>query len=159
MREEPLRQERFEPARQDEAGQQMIEFTFTFMMIIGVMAAVILFAVLFFQQASIMHAAQTGSRHLLTYPRVPDDEDTFDTADAEAMWVITNTVPWLDWELMEITIDPPAEQRLLGTYVAVQIKYPAPLPTIELPYIITEGAFVLLPPIELSALSRRALNW
>ncbi len=137
----------------------MIEFTFTFMMLIGVMAALIMFCMLFFMQASIMHAAQTGSRHLLTFPRVPDDGVTFATADEEALWVITNTVPWLDWDLMDITIEPPAAQRVLGTYVAVQIKYDAPLPTIEIPFIITEGSFVLLPPIELSALSRRALNW
>ena len=160
MQKGTLRRQPNEPApNRDEAGQQMIEFTFTFMMIIGVMAAVIMFSILFFQQASILHAAQTGSRHLLTYPVVPDDEVTFATADEEAMWVITNTVPWLDWTLMEITIDPPAELRNVGTYVAVQIKYDAPLPEIEIPYVITEGAFYLVPPIELSALSRRALNW
>jgi len=153
------RQHRFQETERDETGQAMVEFAFTFILFIAVLMAVILFAYVFFVQASLVHSAQQGSRHLLAHPVLPSDQVTFATADAEATWVVTSSVPLLDWHEMQITIEPPVEDRVLGTYVAVRVRYNVPLPDIEVPFFLTGQTFVLLPPMQLQALSRRALNW
>jgi len=159
MQQEPSGQHLIPRAKRGQQGQAMVEFAFAFILFIVVLVAVIMFAYVFFVQASLTHAAQQGTRHLLAHPVLPGDETTFGTADAEATWVITTAVPFLDWRDMQITIEPPVEDRVLGTYVAVQIRYTVPLPEFEIPFPLTGQSFRLLPPIQLQALSRRALNW
>jgi hypothetical protein len=44
------------------------------------------------------------------------------------------------------------------TYMSVQIVYPVNNPTIEIPYLIRDGSFVLLPPISLQATARMRLD-
>ena len=147
-------------SQRDQAGQQMVEFTFTFVMLTIILMALVLFAYVFFMYASIVHAAQEGTRHLLTYPVLPHDEDRFATADEEATWVITSSAPILNWkDYMHITIERPVSQRALGTYVAVRILYDVPLPEFTVPLVFIDQSITLLPPIQLHALSRRALNW
>jgi hypothetical protein len=146
--------------QRDQAGQQMVEFTFTFVLLTIILMALVLFAYVFFMYASIVHAAQRGTRHLLTYPVLPQDEDRFATADQEAAWVITSSVPLLNWrENMHITIEPPVDERALGTYVSVRILYDVPLPQFTVPLVFSDQSITVLPPIELRAVSRRALNW
>jgi hypothetical protein len=138
----------------------MVEFAFTFILLTAILMALVLFAYVFFMYASIVHAAQEGSRHLLTYPVLPHDGDRFATADQEATWVITSSVPFLNWrDNMHITIEPPVGERALGTYISVRILYDVPLPQFTVPLVLSDGSITLLPPIELHALSRRALNW
>ena len=145
-------------ATRGQDGQQMVEFTFTFIIFVILLMAIVGFGWVFFSQATLTHAAQQGTRHLLAHPLLPDDPVTFDTADAEATWVITTSAPLLDWREMNISILPPPEDRISGSYVAVEIYYDVPLPTIEIPLGFTDDVITVLRPIRLHALSRRTLN-
>jgi hypothetical protein len=79
--------------------------------------------------------------------------------DAEITFVVTTTMPLLDWRRAQITIEPqPPEERGIGEDMSVQVAYPLNLPTIRIPYVIREGSFVLFPPITVQALSRMRLD-
>ncbi len=154
------RQETTRPinAKRDQDGQQMVEFAFTFTIFVVLLLAVVGFSWVFFSQATLVHAAQQGTRHLLAHPLLPDDPTTFDTADEEATWVITTSAPLLDWHEMTINILPPPEERISGSYVAVEIYYDVPLPTIEIPVGFTDDVITVLRPLRLHAMSKRSLN-
>jgi len=145
-------------SRRGQEGQQMVEFAFTFSMLTILLVAIVAFGWIFFSQATLVHAAQEGTRHLLAHPLLPDDQVTFDTADEEATWVITTSATLLDWREMTINIMPPPEDRIMGSYVAVEIYYDVPLPTIEIPVGFTDDVITIIRPLRLHALSRRSLN-
>jgi hypothetical protein len=145
-------------SKTDQEGQGMVELTFTFMLFVTLLGAIAILAWIFFSQASIVHATRQGTRHLMAHPVLPDNKEVFDTADAEATWVVTSSVPLLDWREMDITISPPLEERLPGTYVAIQIEYDIPLPTIEIPLGFTDDVITVVRPMRLHALSRRSLD-
>ena len=145
-------------SRTDQEGQQMVEFAFTFILFCILMVAIAIFGWVFFSQASIVHATRQGSRHLLAHPVLPDDDVTFASADAEATWVMTNSIPLMDWTAMTINISPPLEERVVGSYVAVEILYDIPLPTIEIPLGFTDDVITIVRPMRLHALSRRSLD-
>jgi hypothetical protein len=68
-------------------------------------------------------------------------------------------MPYLDWGQAAITISPqPAEDRTAGVQVSVQIIYQMNSPSINIPFVISEGGLVLLPPITLQATSRMRLD-
>jgi Flp pilus assembly protein TadG len=158
MQHKPLwKRSLFPTLRRGEDGQQMVEFAFTCVIFTMTLIAFVMFAVVFFMQASITHAAQQGSRHLYAHPLEPGDKDRFETADAEARWVITNSAPFIDWRLMTVEFSPMAD-RYSGGYVAVDVYFDVPLPTIAVPYTFTGDELVLMPPIQLHTRSRRALN-
>ncbi len=95
---------------------------------------------------------------MLTYPWEPDS-DRFANADAEITFVVTSTMPFLDWRRAQITIEPqPAEERRVGEEMSVQVAYPLNLPTIQIPYVVREGSFVLIPPISVQATSHMRLD-
>jgi len=136
----------------------MVEFTFTFIMLVILLLALVGFGWVFFSQATLVHAAQEGTRHLLAHPLLPSDPVRFETADEEATWVITSSAPLLDWREMTINIYPPPQDRVLGSYVAVDIYYDVPLPTIEIPLGFTDDVITVLRPMRLHASSKRSLN-
>src|SRR5690606_13345115 len=103
-------------------------------------------------------AARMGTRHMVSYPTVPEDPELFATADDEITYIITTAMPFLDWERAEITIFPAVDARTPGIQMSVQIVYPLDLPTIEIPYIVRPGSLVLLPPITLNAVSTMRLD-
>lgn len=141
-----------------ESGQQLIEFSFTFIMFCGLFLALIMFAYVFFAHIVINNAAREGSRHLYTHPLLPDDDTTFATADAEAQYVMTSSLPVLDWRQVNINISPPVSARVAGSYVMVEIEYDVPLPRYEFPIGWGDTRWVLIEPITLQAMSRRSLD-
>jgi len=146
------------PVRRDQGGQSLAEFALTMPLLVALLVGIMLLAWVGFCHVSIASAARMGVRHMLTYPWEPDS-DRFANVDAEITFVVTSTMPFLDWRRAQITIEPqPPDERHVGEDVSVQVAYPLNLPTIQVPYIIREGSFVLLPPITLQATSRMRLD-
>jgi hypothetical protein len=116
---------------------------------------------------SITSAARMGARHMVSYPVEPENPARFADIDSEITHVVTTAMPFLNWQVAQIAILPqPPEKRLVfnpndpsqPTYMSVEIVYPVNNPTIEIPYIIRDGSFVLLPPISLQATARMRLD-
>lgn len=144
--------------KRNEQGQQMVEFALTFTIFCLLLMALALFGTVFFSYASIVQAAREGSRHLMAHPLLPADPDTFETADQEAIWVVTNSIPLLDWRNhMTINIMPEPQYRVPGGYVAVEIHYTMELLDLNIPVIGGESVH-LLGPIHLRTMSRRSLD-
>jgi hypothetical protein len=141
-----------------ESGQQMVEFTFTFMMLIVLFMALLILGWLFYSYATITHAARDGSWHLMTHPVLPDDEDTFATADAEATWVVTRSMPLLDWGDTVVNISPPVEERVYGSYVLVEVQHTLQMPSFSIPLGFDGTVFQLGGPFQITAMSRRSLD-
>jgi len=142
-----------------ERGQGLTEFALVMPLLIALLVAIMLFAWIGFSYVSITSAARQGARHMMTY-----DADHLEhpdwpnwTIDKEIRYVVTDAMPFLDWQSAAITITPPVEERVPITTVVVHIQYPVSLPTIRIPYFFRPGAFVLLPPIVLNAESRMKL--
>ncbi len=144
--------------RADETGQQMVEFALTFTIFCALLMALALFGVVFFSYASLTNAAREGSRHLMAHPLLPADPVTFETADEEAIYVVTSSLPLLDWHNMTIQIMPEPALRVPGGYVAVQIQYTLQLLDINIPLLGGDSSIHLLGPVTLRTLSRRSLD-
>ena len=142
----------------DQNGQQMIEFTLTFMMLVALFAALLLMGWMFFSYATITSAAREGARHLMAHPTVPQDQVTFGTADEEATWVVTRSLSMLDWTQAVVNISPAVSQRVPGGYVLVEIVYTMSLPEIQIPLIVSDQVVSLGGPVQLRAMSRRSLD-
>ena len=135
-------------------------------LLIGLLVGIILLAWVGFTYVSITSAARMGTRHMVSYPVEPENPATFTDIDSEITYVVTSTMPFLNWRAAQITISPPLDERLVinpdgsgqPTYMSVQIVYPVNNPTIKIPYIIRDGSFVLLPPISLQATARMRLD-
>ncbi len=146
------------PVRRDQGGQSLAEFALTLPILVALLVAITLLAWVGFCYVSVASAARMGVRHMLTYPWEPDS-DQFADVDAEITYVVTSTMPFLDWRRAQITIEPePPDERHIGEEMSVQVVYPLNLPTIRVPYIVRDGSFVLLPPITLQATSRMRLD-
>lgn len=148
-------------------GQSLAEFALTMPLLIGLLVGIIILAWIGFTYVSITSAARMGTRHMVSYPVEPENPARFPDVDAEITHMVTSTMPFLDWRAAQITILPqPPEKRLVvnpdnpnqPNYMSVQIVYPVNNPTIEIPYIIRDGSFVLLPPISLQATARMRLD-
>jgi Flp pilus assembly protein TadG len=147
--------ERSEGSR--EQGQSLTEFALVMPLLIGLLVAIMLFAWIGFSYVSITSAARQGARHMMTYPLEPEDPDRFATIDQEITYIVTTSMPFLNWRNASITISPPVAEREPIVTVAVHIQYPVSLPTIRIPYLVRPGEFVLLPPMVLNAESRMTL--
>ena len=141
-----------------ESGQQMIEFTFTFVMLIVLFMALLILGWLFYSYATITNAARDGSWHLMAHPVLPADQDTFASSDDETTWIVTNSLPLLDTSQTVVNISPPIEQRVYGAYVLVEVQHTLQMPRIEIPLGFDDTVFVLGGPFEITAMSRRSLD-
>jgi len=142
----------------DQHGQEMVEFALTCIMLVVMLLALVVFGWMFFSYATITHAAREGSRHLMSHPILPQDQVAFASADEEVTWVVTNSLPLLDWTRAVVTVGPPLAERVPGGYVFVEVSYTTTMPQVRIPMIVSEGTFVLGGPIELRAVSRRSLD-
>jgi hypothetical protein len=145
----------------DQSGQQMVEFTFTFIIVIALFAALLIFGWIFFSYATIVNAARDGSYHIWTHADGhPDDPATYGEfgVEAETRAVITRSVPLLNWREMTITITPPREQWVPGGFVAVEIIYDVPLPQIDLPLAWNDTVITIMGPLRLQSISRRSFD-
>jgi hypothetical protein len=137
----------------------MTEFAFTFPLLVILLVAIIATAWLGFSLVSITSAARMGARHMATFYDVPQDPSKFPTADAEITYIVTSTMPMLDWTRAEVTLRPEdVNDRVPGIQLSVEVVYSVNWPTIQIPYVAAEGALVLLPPINLHAVSRMRLD-
>lgn len=139
-------------------GQQMIEFTLTFIMLVALFMALLIMGWMFYTYATITSAAREGSRHLMAHPTVPEDQITFATADEETTWVVTHSLPMLDWRRATVTISPDVALRVPGGYILVQVEYTMSMPEFHLPLIYQDRMLTLGGPIQLRAMSRRSLD-
>ena len=141
-----------------ESGQQMVEFTFTFVMLVVLFMALLILGWLFYSYATITNAARDGSWHLMTHPVLPEDQDTFETPDAEATWIVTRSLTLLNWGDTVVNISPPVEERVYGSYVMVEVQHTLQMPRIVIPLGWDDTVFELGGPFEISAMSRRSLD-
>ncbi len=141
-----------------ESGQQMVEFTFTFVMLIVMFMALLILGWLFYSYATITNAARDGSWHLMTHPVLPADQDTFATSDAEATWIVTQSMPLLDWSETTVTISPTVENRVYGAYVLVKVDHTLQMPSFSIPLGFDGTVFQLGGPFAITAMSRRSLD-
>lgn len=142
----------------DQCGQATVEFAFTFVIFTALLIAILGLGWLFFSYASIVNAARDGSHHLMAHPVIPADTSRFATADEEVTWIVTNSLPLLDWTNMTVTASPPPAQRVYGGYVAVAISYTVTLPEFNIPLGFDGTSYRLLGPMQISARSRRNLD-
>ncbi len=146
----------------DQNGQQMIEFTLTFLLLVVLFMALLIMGWMFYSYATLANAAREGSRHLMTHPTIPEDQATFgtdeDSADRETTWVVTNSIPMLNWRQTTVNISPEVSQRVPGGYVMVEIEYIMSMPEFQIPLIFSDGTITLGGPFELRVVSRRSLD-
>jgi hypothetical protein len=138
-------------------GQSLAEFALTMPLLVALLVGIILLAYVGFVYVSITSAARMGARHMLSLnpAHAPEDPDLFTTADEEIMYVVTSTMPFLNWRQAEVAILPEdTSERVFGTNVSVQITYTMDTPGIRIPYVIREGSFQLIPPLVLRASSQ-----
>jgi hypothetical protein len=161
------RQHQIQVGRRDQQGQSLTEFALTMPLLIGLLVGIILLAWVGFTYVSITSAARMGTRHMVSYPIEPENPARFADIDSEITHVVTSAMPYLNWQEAQITIlpQPPEKRRVISsdhpgqpTYMSVGIVYPVNNPTIEIPYLIRDGSFVLLPPISLQATARMRLD-
>jgi Flp pilus assembly protein TadG len=158
------------PLRRPERGQTISEFALTAPLLFALLVGLLLVAWIGFAYVTVNNAARMGARHLLTYPTIPRDTDTFGSdVDAEVTYIVTRALPMLNWHRAVVTIsphvedrDPPwfdeAGNRRYWVQVSVRVQYPMNLPTVRIPYVVREGSFFLLPPISITATSRMRLE-
>lgn len=144
-------------------GQSLAEFALTMPLLIALLIGITLLAWVGFAYVSVTSAARMGARHMVSYPIEAENPARFANVDDEITYVVTSTMPFLDWRRAEITIQPqPPDTRLVGgpapVYMSVQVRYPVNNPVIRIPYVIREGSITLLPPITLQATSRMRLD-
>lgn len=150
----------------DQRGQSLAEFALTMPLLIGLLVGIIILAWIGFTYVSITSAARMGTRQMVSYPVEPEHPARFADADAEITYMVTSTMPFLNWQAAQIIISPSLDKRRVintsepgqPSYMSVQVVYPVNNPTIEIPYIIRDGSFVLLPPISLQATARMRLD-
>jgi hypothetical protein len=136
----------------------MIEFTMTFLMLVVLFMALLIMGWMFYTYATITNAAREGSRHLMAHPTVPQDQVAFGTADEETTWVVTHSIPMLDWRQTTVNISPDVSLRVPGGYVMVEIEYTMTMPQFQIPLIYDDRMLTLGGPLQLRAMSRRSLD-
>lgn len=157
------RAKRQQGAASKQRGQSLTEFALTMPLLIALLVGIILLAWVGFAYVSVTSAARMGARHMVSYPFEAENPARFANVDDEITYMVTSTMPFLDWTRAEITILPqPPDSRLAGgptpLYMSVQVRYPVNNPVIRIPYVIRDGSFTLLPPITLQATSRMRLD-
>ena len=138
-------------------GQSLAEFALTMPLLVALLVGIIALAWVGFAYVSISSAARMGARHMISLnpAEYPEDPNLFDTADEEITYVVTSTMPFLNWRQAEIAILPAdTAERVFGEDVSVLITYTMDTPEIRIPYVIREGSFVLIPPLVLRASSQ-----
>ena len=145
-----------------QGGQSLTEFAFTMPLLVGLLVGIMGLAWIGYSYVSITSAARMGTRHLLTYPQTPEDPIRFADIDAEVTYIVTSSMPFLNWQQATILITPPIAERIVDpsepVYVQVQITYQVDLPTIRIPYIVTDGSITVMQPLNLQATSRMRLD-
>ena len=149
------------PSGSEPQGQSLAEFALTMPLLVILLAGIIALAYVGFAYVSISSAARMGVRHMigLNPSDRPEDPDLFRTADEEITHVVTTSMPMLNWRHAEVVIVPedPAE-RIFDANVAVEVTYTVDMPEIRIPYVISDGYFVLTPPIVLRATSQMRIH-
>ena len=138
-------------------GQGLTEFALTMPILVVLLVGIIVLAYIGFVYVSISSAARMGARHMigLNPSDRPENPDLFKSADEEITHVVTSSMIMLDWRQAEIAIRPEdTSERVYDADVSVLITYTMELPEVRLPYIISEGDFVLLSPLTLRASSQ-----
>ena len=126
-------------------------------LLVAVLIGIVLLAYVGFAYVSISSAARMGARHMigLNPAEYPEDPGQFTTSDEEITYVVTSTMPYLNWRQSEIAILPvDTSERIFGANVSVVVTYTMDTPEIRIPYIIREGSFLLIPPLTLRASSQ-----
>jgi hypothetical protein len=143
-------------------GQSLTEFAFTMPLLVGLLVGIMGLAWIGYSYVSITSAARMGTRHLMTYPQEPEDPIQFSDIDAEVTHIVTSSMIFLDWRQATIVITPPIADRVVDpsdpVYIQIRITYPVNLPTIEIPYLVTDGSITVMQPLELQATSRMRLD-
>lgn len=145
------------PSDSETKGQSLAEFALTMPLLVALLVGIILLAYVGFAYVSITSAARMGARHMigLNPAYAPEDPDLFSSADEEILYVVTSTMPYLNWRQAEIAILPEdTSERVFGTNVSVVVTYTMDTPEIRIPYVIREGSFLLIPPLTLRASSQ-----
>ena len=138
-------------------GQSLTEFALTMPILVILLVGIIVLAYVGFAYVSISSAARMGARHMigLNPSERPEDPDLFGSADEEITHVVTSSMFMLDWHQAEVVIQPEdTSERVYDADVSVSITYTMELPEVRVPYIISEGEFVLLAPLTLRASSQ-----
>ena len=144
-------------ADRKQKGQSLTEFALTMPILVILLVGIIVLAYIGFAYVSISSAARMGARHMigLNPSDRPEEPDLFRSADEEITHVVTSSMFMLDWRQAEIVIQPEdTSERVYNADVSVLVTYTMDLPEVRLPYIISEGEFVLLSPLTLRASSQ-----
>lgn len=142
-----------------EDGQSVTEFAMTVPFLVALLVGLTLLAWVGFSYISITNATRHGTRHMISYPQLPKDQERFGTdIDAEIRYIVTTTMPMLDWRRAQIDIAPGVDQRQRDVQVSVRVVYPVNNPTVRIPYVFRDGHFYILPPISLTAISTMRID-
>lgn len=145
------------PSASEPKGQGLTEFALTMPLLVVLLLGMIVLAYLGFVYVSISSAARMGARHMIGLNPAdrPEEPDLFSSADEEITYVVTSSMPMLNWRQAEIMILPEdTSERVYDTDVSILISYTVDVPEIRVPYVINDGYFVLLSPLTLHASSQ-----
>jgi hypothetical protein len=151
------RQRQCPSSRPEPKGQSLAEFALTMPLLVILLLGIIVLAYVGFAYVSISSAARMGARHMISLNPAdrPENPDLFHSADEEITYVVTSSMPVLNWRQAEITILPhDTSDRVYDADVSVNITYTMDMPEIRIPYVIHDGSFVLMSPFILRASSQ-----
>jgi hypothetical protein len=140
----------------DQGGQSLTEFALTMPLLVILLVGIMAVAWLGFCYVSVTNGARQGARFVLNYPAPPDGrlDGGAGTIQEEIEGVVVGAMPLLDPNQVQVVVSPTEELRLANTLISVRVAYTMNLPTITLPYIVTEGGVTVMQPLQLQAMSR-----
>jgi len=145
-----------------QGGQSMLEFALTLPLLIILLLAMVVAAWVGFSYMSITSAARVGARWMLNYPPHPTQpiDLSYPSVDDEIKAVVFQAMPMLDTSepATVVTISPSPADRLSGEQISVRIDYMVNLPTITIPYVLSDGEITLSRPFALQVESRMRLE-
>jgi len=138
--------------RAGQEGQSLAEFAFSMPILVILLVGVIAIAWAGFCYVSVTNGARQGARRVLSYS-INQSQDPA-TIQAQIEDVVEGSMPMLDPDLVTVVISPTADLWESDMLVSVQVLYQMNVPTVTIPYLITEGGVTVMQPFQLQATSR-----
>ena len=117
-----------------ERGQALVEFAFSLPVVLTVLIGFLGVAYVFYSWVTLYHAANEGVSYAVRHPNASDVE------------IVNNGVKPNMFSLYDASL---VDVDKYPDRVTITIEYRIPLPTVRIPFVLTDGEIVLLQPLSL----------
>ncbi|MEJ2211418.1 MAG: pilus assembly protein, partial [Anaerolineae bacterium] len=153
LKKDRRRQEQKKGAGQE--GQSLAEFAFSMPLLVILLVGVIAISWAGFCYVSVTNGARQGARWVLRYDVTPEGPlGAAASIQEEIESVVEDSMPMLDPNLVTVVVSPAPNEWESDTLISVQVLYQMNVPTVTIPYLITEGGVTVMQPFQLQATSR-----